>query len=655
VPFLFIFILAFAVSAFAQNWVHYSGQNQVRDVAKTEDGTLWAAFAYGLQERSANGQTKSYMPGNNNLQAADFVQIFALPSSNIIAVSKNGALVRKNKSSKNFETISNSFATQKRNMLQGLGKRAGNILILPFEGAIALFDYSTTNRSVITLTQIGTNSLAEYEIKRIAVKEDSVWVDLGEFVWKRQIIWSEIHKDNFLADPNSWIKAEKKEMPIEEEKPKYAASGSNFLERVKTISISRDGNNAVAWGNDGYNHFSRMRNGEWGEVFLINDFDNDQKNYQTKSLATLGNGNFASGWWGAGVSVFNNDAISWLNSNSTGNICPTEFSNSASGYTLVQGLVPSPNYSGYIFSYVSESKYGLGVVDNNGKNYNCIKSSEASSPVAFSIIARENEAAEWEIYAAWKSSLESGTGGVDFYKVSDPKNFQPILNEKWALSFGMPIDFAFDSKGVLWAVSSSKIFYLDEKENEWKEPSYIRGFNGGVISALEADAQNGLWIATLGEGAYSFSQKTQDSLTAKNFKTKDGLLNETVYDIAIDTIKGLVYFAHDFGLSVFSTPLVRNASDYMQSGSPKVIAYPNPFRPNMHSNVTIDHVNEKSSVYILDSSGKRVRFFRREDLRGGAVVWDGKNESGKLVAPGLYHYIASDGKNTAKGKIIIER
>jgi flagellar hook assembly protein FlgD len=93
----------------------------------------------------------------------------------------------------------------------------------------------------------------------------------------------------------------------------------------------------------------------------------------------------------------------------------------------------------------------------------------------------------------------------------------------------------------------------------------------------------------------------------------------------------------------------------MQDGAKKTIAYPNPFRPREHSSVTIDYITEKSSVYIFDSFGKRVRLFKGSELKGGAAVWDGKNESGKTVAPGVYHYIASDGKKVAKGKIIVER
>jgi len=625
---------------------------------RTEDGTLWAAFAWGLQERQANKTENTYMPGSNSLEAADFVQLFTLPGGDIIAASKNGILVRKNKNYKNFETINNSFAEKKRALLQGLGERAENILILPFEDAIAFFDYEQ-KRSVITLTQVGTSSLEEYTIEKIVVKEDSIWVDLKNKAWKRHIDWAEIHDDRLLADPNSWKPAN--ESFAEDKKPDYAPSNLKFpLESVKTISLI-PGGDVLAWAplRDDYNFFCRMQNEQWGDAFFANQSGrgDDQKNYLTKSLALLPNGNFAVGMWGPGLMTYNaaNAKTGWWHSTNTDDKCPTMHESNAQGYTLIQGVATSPDFSGFVFSYVSEAKYGLGFLNNSG-NAICFKSTEASSPVALSIVTRQNEAGEWEIYAAWKYSLASKDGGIDFYSTSQG-NFFPVLQKKWTLSFGTPIDFAFDSRGVLWAVSESKIFYLSQKDEEWKEPSYIRGFGGGTISSLETDAQNGLWISMLGNGAYSFSQvnNSPDSLVAKQYKIKDGLLNEAVYDIAIDTIKGKVYFAHNLGVSVYSTALVRSASGYMQSGSPKPIAYPNPFRPGLHSHLTIDFISEKSSVYILDSSGKRVRLFKENDLRGGRLVWDGKNESGKFVAPGLYYYLAADGKNIAKGKILIER
>jgi hypothetical protein len=657
------FLLIIAVLfTYAKDWTHYTRQNEVRDVVLADNETLWAAFAWGLQERLANKTENSYMPGSNNLEVADFVQIFALPSGDIIAASRNGSLVRKNKNSKNFETISNSFAEKKRELLQGLGKRASNILILSFTGALAFFDYEQ-KYSIITLSQIGTSSLESFSIKRIAVEGDSLWIEFDRAIWKRKIEWDKIKEDRLLADPSSWKKADK--IPEEKAKPSYVPAQSHFpLESVRIISVL-PGTGAIAWGNDDFNSLSRMQNEQWGEVFLANagKFSQDNKNWPAKSLVTHPNGNFAVGFWGAGLVTYDANfpvagSTGWFHSTTSNNTCPTTYRDGVTdGWTIVYGVSTTPDFSGFLFSFFSGGNYGLGFVDNNLKA-KCFKPTEASSATASSIIAKKNETGEWEIYVAWKRSLDSKDGGVDLYKTISSKNsenFSPIWQNAWTLPFGSPIEFAFDSDGILWAISNSKIFYLSQ--NEWKEPSYIRGFDGGVISALKTDAQNGLWIGTLGNGAYLFSKinNSSDSLTAKHFKIRNGLLSEMVYDIAIDTIKGKVYFAHDLGLSVYSTPIVRGASNYMQGDAPKPIAYPNPFRPKLHSAVTIDYISGKSVLYIFDSSGRRVRFFNTEELRGGAVAWDGKNEDGKLVAPGIYHYMAKDGKKTAKGKIMVER
>ncbi|MDR1812678.1 MAG: hypothetical protein LBQ87_07615 [Candidatus Fibromonas sp.] len=649
---VFFFALALTL-VFAKDWVHFTRQNDVRDAVLADDGTLWAAFAWGLQERLKNGTEISYMPGSDGLEAADFVQLFALPGGDVIAVSKNGTLVRKNKNSKNFKTVSTSYAEKKRNVLQGLGERNGNILFLPFEDALAFFDYEQ-NRSILTISQIEKNSLGgNLVIKRILVEKDSIWVDLGTEVWGGEIDW------NKMADPSFWKRLDKK-LP-EKSRPGYIPKNSDFpLEKIRIISVL-SGGGTLAWGND-FDLISRMQNEQWENPFQANQsgYPDDQKTWPAKSLAVLPNGNFAIGMWQAGLITYTPELKSkWFHSNTSSDICPTKYTSSnEDGNTIVRGVIALPDFSGFLFSFVSQTNYGLGFVDKNGGSH-CVKRNNASSSVASSVIGRENETGEWEIYVAWESSLASKNGGVDFYSLNPPQsseNFSPELRKKWQFSFGSPIDFAFDSKGILWAVSSSKIFYLDREEDEWKEPDYIRGFNGGTISALETDAQNGLWIGT-GDGAYFISQvnNSPGNLTAKRFRIRDGLLNEAIYDIAIDTIKGRVYFAHDLGLSVYSTALVRNSSGYMQDGSPKTIAYPNPFRPALHGAVKIDYISEKSSVYIFDSSGKRVRLFSGNDLRGGAVVWDGTNEGGKPVAPGLYHYLATTGKKAVKGKIIVER
>ncbi|GHV14843.1 hypothetical protein AGMMS49938_11690 [Fibrobacterales bacterium] len=634
---IYLFIVAFS---FANEWEHYTAQNEVRDIVRAEDASLWLAMPYGLLNVK-NGAEKKYMPSINGLNAADFVQVFALANGDIAGATKKGVIVRKEKKSQNFEIINESYTEKERTLLNGLGKNAKNILVLPFNNALSFFDY-VQKRSVLTVDKIGTSSLEH--IKRIAIKNDSIWVELADAIWKREIDWEKIYDDRFLADPNSWSKADTIFFD-DPPKPAYTPHGSNFfLNEVKTLAVMQ-GEGVIAWGSD-YNYFSKMQNGTWGRAFWANpkEYNGDQKNYQTKSLAAQSNGNFAFGNWGAGFTAFNSnfpvaEEVFWLHSQNTNNQCPTNFSAEEGDWTIVQGVTAIDN--GYLFSYVSADNYGIGIIDNKG-NYKCYKYKENSSPAAIGILEKDGE-----IFVAWKTSLEAKDGGIDIY------NNKFELIKKTPSHFGFPLDFAFDKNGILWLVSTNKIFYLDNFE--FKEP--VNNLSNVVFSSIEVDANNGLWLGTLGGGAYSLTQKNgkPDSLTYKRISIRSGLLNELVYDIAIDTLKGLVYFAHDLGVSVYSTAEVRSANGFMESGAPKVFAYPNPFRPEIHRRLIIDNVSENGIVYIFNSSGRRVRIFEKADLKGGRVIWNGTAENGRTVSPGLYHYFAVDGKNTAKGKILLER
>jgi hypothetical protein len=85
-----------------------------------------------------------------------------------------------------------------------------------------------------------------------------------------------------------------------------------------------------------------------------------------------------------------------------------------------------------------------------------------------------------------------------------------------------------------------------------------------------------------------------------------------------------------------------------------VRAWPNPFSPNgdgindvafLHFRVHELSVPRRLTVDIHELSGRRVRRLEEREVRrglsGGAIpapAWDGRDDGGQLVAPGLYLY-----------------
>lgn len=83
-------------------------------------------------------------------------------------------------------------------------------------------------------------------------------------------------------------------------------------------------------------------------------------------------------------------------------------------------------------------------------------------------------------------------------------------------------------------------------------------------------------------------------------------------------------------------------------------AYPNPFLPNQgHGAIAIVEVPENASLSIFTGSGARVRNLNADSF--GTARWDGKNESGQIVASGVYFVMieGSGGKKTLK--IVIQK
>ncbi|RIK69508.1 flagellar hook capping protein, partial [candidate division KSB1 bacterium] len=50
--------------------------------------------------------------------------------------------------------------------------------------------------------------------------------------------------------------------------------------------------------------------------------------------------------------------------------------------------------------------------------------------------------------------------------------------------------------------------------------------------------------------------------------------------------------------------------------------------------------SENSAVKIFSASGELVRSFAREQVPGAQVIWDGRDNDGKLVPSGVYFFMA---------------
>ncbi len=198
---------------------------------------------------------------------------------------------------------------------------------------------------------------------------------------------------------------------------------------------------------------------------------------------------------------------------------------------------------------------------------------------------------------------------------------------------------------VLYAVGS----FFEEGANTDTQPIII--LDDGVpqellfeqsITDIEVDGSNNKWISTATSGVFYFSSNGQETLlrfTADN----SPLPSDNVQDIAIDDLKGTVYFATTNGLVAFN-----GTSTIARDDLENVYAFPNPVRPGFFGNVTIDGLTKDANVKIVDITGNLVFETTSE---GGSVLWDTTAFGKYKVASGVYLVLVST-DDTLETKVI---
>ena len=135
--------------------------------------------------------------------------------------------------------------------------------------------------------------------------------------------------------------------------------------------------------------------------------------------------------------------------------------------------------------------------------------------------------------------------------------------------------------------------------------------------------------------------------------TKDNspLIDDNIYDIAVDGETGEVYIATDGGLCSY----IGDATDPVASFDKDLVkVYPNPVRPDYNGRIVIRGLKYDSHVKIVNAAGRLVN---EGTSVGGEYTWDGRLQGGKRCASGIYYILATDeeGKNGVVGKFLIVR
>ena len=335
-------------------------------------------------------------------------------------------------------------------------------------------------------------------------------------------------------------------------------------------------------------------------------------------------------------------------------------------YTIAVSTTPAPDGLGYLSTSASNKGYSLVYVDidKDGSPMSCAKN-VGSAPIGGPMYARIDEKGNWVVYVGTRAGTSTdANGGLDVFTFPPPKKMggdifrvDTTYRKTYSGSQSTPLDLVYEPKtDYVWMVTNSSLVYWDKDEGDLKSPLSTNGLSGVVYTSIDVDARGNLWVGTSSQGAYRLTpRKTNpDTLSVEHFTSRHGLLSEKIQDVAVDTVLGMVWFAHDNGITRYKRDDVRNTDKNMTSDAPEdVKVFPNPFRPKLQAFVSFANVADDAVINVYNRGGKLVVSLSGEKISGGRAMWNGRMDNGNIVAPGVYQYVVRGGSKVKKGKLLI--
>jgi len=235
-------------------------------------------------------------------------------------------------------------------------------------------------------------------------------------------------------------------------------------------------------------------------------------------------------------------------------------------------------------------------------------------------------------------------GGLDF--VADPANpfFEHVLSTDVA---GLSVRGLASHGDSLWLVTNTQLWRYGASAVASSQPAERIPLRGGMpqlaFKPLAVSPDGAVWVGTSAGLRLFRPGGAIDSFLTANSPIPD----DEIHAVAVDPASGAVWIATAAGLARFDPAYVSPPRPPRAALHARV--YPNPaLLTGLGIQLRIAGDAEIFSAEVYDLQGRRVRRFR--NAVNGALVWDGRDDDGQLVDPGIYFVRAE-----AEGRSVVAR
>ena len=199
----------------------------------------------------------------------------------------------------------------------------------------------------------------------------------------------------------------------------------------------------------------------------------------------------------------------------------------------------------------------------------------------------------------------------------------------------------FDYDGNLWVGTRFGLSRYDYGRDEFANLSLPGGF-GPEVSSLAFDRRGNLWLGSYnGLAGYDAGSGDFEIYNTLN----SGLTDDEIKVLMVHPQTNELWVGTDRGISVMES-IIGKPTGVVE----EVVAFPNPFVIGGGNDRLSFNYDGNAEVRIYTVNGELVR---KLDIN---VPWDGRNESGNYVAPGVYLFlVAAEEGGCGKGKVLVIR
>lgn len=243
----------------------------------------------------------------------------------------------------------------------------------------------------------------------------------------------------------------------------------------------------------------------------------------------------------------------------------------------------------------------------------------------------------------WKSFGQYNTIGFGF---SPDKDLSRLTDEGYSLDFlvrgnapGIKFDIRFiDSKTGDTDHPWRLRFVIDETVAAWDKRWHH------VNISLDAFTEHGAWD----NGTWYNPQGLYDRTKVDRLEVSTEYTGTTGKEIWLDNV-----YVTDQDTAIVREPGTVGVKDLPADDVPVPVAYPNPFGEKTMISFTL-HDETPCSLNIISSTGEIVRSLMNEERDAGAYAetWDGTDQRGTLLPPGLYLCVLTTSVSTTVRKLV---